>query len=220
MRIALSLGVGCLALAASSAAFAQAASPPPPLPPPGYPGAPPSGYPPGGYPPPGYAYPPGAYAYPPPPPLPQPAPPVAEKKLGVGFKMGNGLGLLGADVIVAPVEHLALDASIEYQSVGGATGVGFVAEVQGRLYGGQQSTPYLGLGVLHDTLTLGSDSKSVNGFVANIGWEWRWDPGLGILLGGGIANHPELTVFNGLEGVTKAGGWQPNIEFGVRWMFL
>ena len=149
------------------------------------------------------------------------SPPVAEKKLGVGFKIGDGLGFLGADVIVAPVEHLALDAQINYQSYGGARSIGYVAEVQGRFMGGQRSTPYMGVGFLHDTLTMGSDSASTSGFVANVGYEWRWDQGLGILLGAGVNHAPQVTVSDGgFFGVTKFGGWNPNIEFGVRWMFL
>ena len=206
MRIAVSLVAAWLALSLSSASFAQTAPPPP-------------AYPPGAYPPPGYAYPPGTYGYPPP--LPPPSPPVAEKKLGVGFKIGDALGFLGADVIVAPVEHLALDAQINYQSYGGARSIGYVAEVQGRFMGGQRSTPYMGVGFLHDTLTMGSDSASTSGFVANVGYEWRWDQGLGILLGAGVNHAPQVTVSDGgFFGVTKFGGWNPNIEFGVRWMFL
>jgi hypothetical protein len=206
MRIAVSVAAACLALSASSASFAQAAPPPPAYPPP---------------PPPGYAYPPGAYAYPPPPLPPPPEPQVPEKKLGVGFKIGDALGFLGADVIVAPVEHLAIDAQINYQGYGGATSIGYVAELQGRFMGGQRSTPYVGVGFLHDTLTMGKDSQSTSGFVANVGFEWRWNQGLGILLGGGVVHAPQVTVSDGgLFGVTKFGGWNPNLEFGVRWMFL
>ncbi|HVU51824.1 MAG TPA: hypothetical protein VHL80_14105 [Polyangia bacterium] len=219
MRLALGVVVAsALTVSSVSEALAQTASPPPPLPPPAYPpGAyPPAAYPPGAYPP--AAYPPGAYAYPPP--LPQPAPPVPEKKLGVGYKIGNGLGFLGADVIIAPVEHLAVDAQLNYQSDAGASGTGFVVAAQGRLKGGQASTPYLGLGFLHESLTLASDSRSVSGFVANLGYEWRWDQGLGILLGGGIAHVPEIEVSDGFVTVKKDGGWLPNLEFGLRWMFL
>jgi len=39
--------------------------------------------------------------------MPDEEPPVPEKMLGVGYKVGNGLGLLGADIVVAPIEHLA-----------------------------------------------------------------------------------------------------------------
>jgi hypothetical protein len=210
-----------VALTSVGSALAQTASPPPPpapgqYPPPAY--APPGAYPPGAYPPP--AYPPGAYAYPPPP-LPPPAPPVVpERKLGVGYKIGNGLGFVGADVIIAPVEHVALDAQINYLSDHGATGTGFAATVQGRFFGNQRSTPYIGLGFVHASLTLGSQTGSLSGFLANVGYEWRWNEGLGILLGGGLAHVPSVTVTDGVTTVEEAGGWLPNLEFGVRYMFL
>jgi hypothetical protein len=40
----------------------------------------------------------------------------ASKKLGVGYKIGNGLGFVGADVIIVPVEHLSLDLQGNYLS--------------------------------------------------------------------------------------------------------
>src|SRR5450432_1613351 len=137
-------------------------------------------------PPPAYS-PPGAS--PPPPPSeapPPPAPePVAEKKLGVGYKIGNGIGFVGGDIIVAPIEHLAFDLQLNYLAFsepnGTAKGLGFAPSVQGRLNGGQLSTPYLGLGWVHASLSLQNVSASASGFFANVGYEWRWDSGLGIL---------------------------------------
>jgi hypothetical protein len=231
MRIALSVvAASWLAVSSVGAALAQPA-PPPPLPPAAHPppaAYPPAAYPPGAYPPAQYppgayppAYPPGAYAYPPPPPPPPPAPPVPEKKVGLGYKAGNGLGFVGADIIVAPIEHLALDAQINEQSDFGATGTGFAVAAQGRLKGGQSSTPYLGLGFVHSKLTLGSETDSGSGFYANVGFEWRWDWGLGILLGGGAAHWQKpIAVSDGVVTVRKEGGWVPNIEAGLRFMFL
>jgi hypothetical protein len=225
--LCMTLAVG-LALAPFGFALAQTAPPPGAQPapppgyaypppgyayPPGYPGAYPPGYP-GAYPPPGY--PPTAYA----PPAP-PAPPVPEKKLGVGYKIGNGLGLVGADVIVAPVEHLAFDLQINYLSVGRATGTGFATAVQGRFKGGQESTPYLGLGWVHASLDLGDQTGSASGFFANAGYEWRWSSGLGIILGGGLCHLGTITVVDssGFE-ATEKGGWLLNLEAGLRFMFL
>src|SRR5579871_1685874 len=106
MRLASRVVVLVVGLSPVGSALAQTSpppSPPPPLPPPAY-------APPGTYPQPAYAYPPSAYTYPPALPPPAPPPQVPERKLGVGYKIGNGLGFIGADVILAPVEHLALDA--------------------------------------------------------------------------------------------------------------
>jgi hypothetical protein len=172
------------------------------------------------------AYPPPPGASPPPlPPLPPPeAPPVAEKKLGVGYKLGNGLGFVGADIIVAPIEHLAVDLQVNYESFsepnGSATGVGFAPSIQGRLNGSQLSTPYLGVGWVHASLSLQNVSASVSGFFANAGYEWRWDSGLGILLGGGVAHLGAVHATDGVTTITRNGGWFPNLEFGVRYMFL
>jgi hypothetical protein len=231
MRPMLSLPLAVsLALASFGSALAQTAPPPgaqpqqPPPPPPGY-AYPPPGY---AYPPPGYAYPPG---YPPPgypptayaPPVPA-APPVPEKKLGVGYKIGNGLGAVGADLIVAPVEHLAFDLQINYLSYstsdGTATGTGFAPSVQGRLYGGQRSTPYVGFGWAHASLKLNDVSAAASGVFANLGYEWRWDSGFGLILGGGVVHIGAATATDGVTTISRQGGWSPNVEFGARFMFL
>jgi hypothetical protein len=209
-RVVIVMVVGLSWVGSALGQAAAPPSPPPPLPPPAYP-------PPGAYPQSAYPYPPSAYTYPP---QLAPPPPVAEKKLGVGYKIGNGLGFIGADVIIAPVEHVALDAQVNYLSNDGATGTGFAAVLQGRLYGNQRSTPYLGLGFVHASLTLGSQTGSLSGVLANLGYEWRWNEGLGILLGGGIAHVPSFRVSDGVRTVDDKGGWLPNVFFGIRYLFL
>jgi len=150
--------------------------------------------------------------------------PAAGKKLGVGYKIGNGLGFLGADIVVAPIEHVAVDLQVNYFSAsqpnGTAHGFGFAPAVQGRLNGGQRSTPYLGLGLAHISLTLDNVTASGTAVFANLGYEWRWDSGLGILLGGGIAHLGTITASDQVTTISRKGGWLPNLEFGVRYMFL
>jgi hypothetical protein len=159
-----------------------------------------------------------------PPPLPPAPEPVAEKKLGVGYKIGNGLGFLGADVIIAPIEHLAFDLQINYFSAsepeGTAKGVGYAPSVQGRLNGGQKSTPYLGVGFAHISLSLNNVTASGNSVFGNIGYEWRWDSGLGILLGGGIQHIGTISATDGTTTITEKGGTFFNLEAGLRYMFL
>ena len=40
----------------------------------------------------------------------------ARKHVGVGFKIGNGMGFVGGDLIISPIDHLTLDlqASIDF----------------------------------------------------------------------------------------------------------
>jgi hypothetical protein len=199
----------------------EAAAQQPPPPPPAY--APPGAYapPPGGpttpvaaYPPPGYP----AYA---PPPAPPPPP---EKHLGIGYKIGNGWGFLGGDVIISPVDHLSIDLqanTFSYAEPGGtATGYALAPGVQGRLYAGQISSPYLGIGYEYGKLSLNEVNVTLTGFFMNVGYEWRWESGLGILLGGGFNHISGARATNGIDTVDYAGGNLPNLEAGLRYMFL
>ena len=215
MRAALAAVVLSWIVLSSVGALAQQAAPQPPYPPAPY--APPPGYPPGAYPP--GAYPPGAYAYPfQPPPPPPPAP---ERTLGVGYKIGNGLGLAGADVIVAPIEHLAFDAQLnDLVGYGNATGWGYALAGVWRLKGGQQSTLYADVGFAHAKLTLSPQTGTAWSFFTNVGYEWRWDSGFGILVGAGLAHIGTITVTDGVSTDQVKGGWAPNLEAGLRYMFL
>jgi hypothetical protein len=216
VRFGLSLG---FLVAAAPRALAQTAPPPPPGQYPAY--TPP----PGAYP---YAPPPG-YGYPPPPPPPSGPPPVTpEKHLGIGYKIGNGVGFVGGDVVIAPVPHLALDLQANYLSAQvsdgfssrTATGWAVAPSVQGRLYSGQVNTPYVGLGFVHLALTLDNVTANVNGFFMNLGWEWRWDSGLGILLGGGFAHVTSAHATDGVTSISRGSATMPNLEVGLRYMFL
>jgi hypothetical protein len=169
-----------------------------------------------------------------PPPLPPPAyarpqvaveePPATPKMLGIGYKIGNGLGLVGADIVVAPIEHLAFDVQLNYFSAseasGTAHGYGFAPAAQGRLFGGQRSTPYVGLGLAHISLTLDNVTATGTAVFANLGFEWRWPSGLGILLGGGVSHLGTITATDQVTTISQKGGWLPNLEVGLRYMFL
>jgi hypothetical protein len=169
----------------------------------------------------------------PPPPLPPvasaapsavPSPPPPEKRLGVGFKIGNGLGFVGGDLIVAPIDHLAFDLQASWLSdkldTGTATGYGFAPGVQGRLFAGQVSTPYVALGLLYAHLALNGVTASATGFFMNIGYEWRWDFGLGILLGAGVGHLGTVHATDGVTSLDSPGGTHFNLEAGVRYSFL
>jgi len=158
---------------------------------------------------------------------PPPAPPadrVVMKRLGAGYKIGNGLGFVGADLIISPVEHLTLDLQVNWFSAssGGerASGYGVAPSVQFHLFKGQVSSPYLGIGFLHASLSLGNATASASGAFGNVGYEWRWESGIGILLGAGVARLGTVSATNGIDTVHVPGGTHFNLEVGVRYMFL
>src|SRR4051794_20625036 len=75
-----------------------------------------------------------------------PAPRI-DRHLGVGYKIGNSLGYVGADLILSPIPHLALDLQASWFSRKlGASGFGGAAGVHAYLYDKGRSTPYLSAG--------------------------------------------------------------------------
>lgn len=154
-----------------------------------------------------------------------PEPPAPSKRLGVGYKLGNGIGFLGADLIVNVVDHVGLDLHGAYFSVetsGGESGTGyaFAPAVHGELFTGQRSTPYLALGMQYAHLTVGDAAGSGFGGFANIGYEWKWKSGFGIQLGGGVQYLQKVEATSGNLMLMTGGKVNPNIEFGLRYMFL
>jgi len=149
---------------------------------------------------------------------------VASKRIGVGYKIGNGLGFVGADVIISPVDHVTLDLQANWFSASSngttANGYGFAPAAQFHLFKGQVSSPYLGLGYVYATLTLDNVTASASGGFANLGYEWRWSSGLGILLGGGVGYIGKVQATNGVETVEAPGGTHFNLETGLRYMFF
>ena len=151
--------------------------------------------------------------------------PTARKVLGVGLKIGNGMGFMGGDVIISPIDHLTLDLQASYLSTrvtggGTATGYGLAPTIQGHLFGGSRSSPYIGAGFLYATLSLDGVTASGSGVVGNLGYEWRWASGLGILLGGGIAYLGNIHASDGTTTVDAPAFTHVNIEAGLRFMFL
>jgi hypothetical protein len=149
---------------------------------------------------------------------------VASKKLGVGYKIGNGLGFVGGDVIVSPIEHLSFDLQANWFRISSngssASGYGLAPAAQVHLLAGNVSSPYMALGFLYATLTREGVTASAKGFFVNLGYEWRWGSGLGILLGGGVNHLGAIHVTNGVDTLDAPGGTNVNIEVGLRYMFL
>lgn len=154
-----------------------------------------------------------------------PAAEPAERMLGVGYKMGNGIGFFGGDVIINPAPHLSLDLYGTYVSLAasnGETGTGYAVApaIQGHLREGQQSGPYAAVGMQYVHLALGDVVGSGTGVFANLGYEWKWRGGLGIQLGGGVQYLSKVEATNGSTTVMDGGKVNPNLEFGIRYMFL
>ena len=160
-------------------------------------------------------------------PQPETPPPAQDetKLVGIGYKAGNGIGFLGADVIVNALPHLSLDlhaAVMPVTASDGESSTVYMAApaIQGHLYDGQRNTPYGAIGLQYGYLALGSATATAVGAFANVGYQWQWKSGLGILLGGGVQYLGRAQATNGSTMITIGGGAAPNIEFSVRYMFL
>jgi hypothetical protein len=155
-----------------------------------------------------------------------PPPPIApERHIGIGYKAGNGLLLKGADIIVAPIPHLAFDlqaglVTIRSRFGDNTKGWGVAPSVQGRLYSGQIGTPYASVGLFHVNVAFGGLTATRNGVFANAGWQWRWPQGFEILLAGGFIYGGKVFATNGDVTIWADAVTAPNFEFGVRYMFL
>ena len=189
---------------------APAGSPPPgvyyPPPPPGYP-------PPGAYP---------AYSPYPPPPPPDVKVPASATTLGLGYKIGNGLGFLGGDILLSPAPHVVLDLQANTFSAatdsGTATGFGLAPALQFYLNQPGLSTPYASAGYVYAELKLGNAKASASGFFVDFGYEWKWSFGMGVVVGGGVCYLGNIKATDG--SINHAVGLIPSIEAGIRWMFL
>lgn len=148
---------------------------------------------------------------------------------GIGYKIGNGIGVLGADAIVRAIPYVSVDLQANYlsESVNNgygatqtATGYGFAPTIQAQLKP-VGHTPYLGLGFAYVHLTLGDVTGSASALLVNAGYEWRFASGVGILVGGGIADIGSIHAMSadGSSSISESGGVHFNLEAGVRYYF-
>jgi len=168
-----------------------------------------------------------AYAQPMEPSAP-PVPPAQQKMFGVGYKAGNGVGFLGADLLFDPIPHFGLDLQANFMPMTVATPTGnetgtiwaVAPAVHGYLFDGQRSTPYLSVGMVYAHLALESATASVTGTFANVGYEWKWASGLGIELGAGVGYITHGEAMSATSKIEIGGTVNPNIELGFRYLFL
>ena len=146
---------------------------------------------------------------------------------GVGYKIGNGIGFLGADILLRLVPHVVFDLQANYLSLsesvyGGAsqtvTGYGLAPTVQFQLKS-IGHTPYLGIGMVYVHESLDDVTASATGVLVNGGYEWRFASRVGVLVGGGFAYLGKVSATNGTTTIEQAGRAFFNIESGVRYYF-
>ena len=120
--------------------------------------------------------------------------------------------------MVSPIPHFGLDIQVAWVS-GFDSAFALAPSAQGYLFE-RGSTPYIGTGFQYVNATLDGVTASGVGFFANVGYEWKWKSGLGILLGGGVQYLQEITARSGSTMVTVGGQTAPNLEFSVRYRSL
>jgi hypothetical protein len=138
--------------------------------------------------------------------------------LGVGYKIGNGIGFLGADILVTPLPHVSLDVHVAY-APGFDSAYAMAPALQAHLFTGR-STPYAAVGMQYVWARLGEVTASGTGFFANLGYEWKWTWGLGVQLGGGVQRLNEISATDGTRTATVGGKVAPNLEVGLRYRFF
>jgi hypothetical protein len=147
--------------------------------------------------------------------------------VGIGYKIGNGLGLAGADLILRLFPHVVFDLQANYYSAStttsdgstqSVTGYGFAPTVQFQLKS-IGHTPYLGVGLVYVHESFQGATASATGFLLNAGYEWRFASGVGVLVGGGIDDLGSVHATNGTSTLDVPGAVLFNIEAGVRYYF-
>lgn len=150
----------------------------------------------------------------------QPVPQELQNKpeFGIGYKVGNGVGFTGIDLIFSPVSHLSFELQASWLT-GFDSGYAILPAVQAELWT-SGSTPYCKVGGLYVHATLDGATASGRGAFGNIGYEWKWDSGVGIQLGGGVGYIQEVTAMSASgQSATVGGEVMPNLELGLRYRF-
>lgn len=157
---------------------------------------------------------------------------VVERKLGVGYKVGNGMGFEGGDLIYRAFPHVSFNLQVGYYGAkdtlpdGTAvtySGVGFAPALQAQLRA-VGHTPYLSAGATYMRLTAHRESETVtgsgSGFFVNAGYEWRFASGVGVMLGGGVGDIVSMHFADSSSSLDVMPNLVYfNIEGGVRYFF-
>lgn len=144
------------------------------------------------------------------------------RHFGVGWHIGNGLGLQSADLILAgPRVALELQLGFEDGAASGRvwSGYALAPAVRGYLHA-DGSSPFGLVGMALARKTWGSLWWIRPGAFANVGYAWRATSGIEFLLGAGIAWAPEWNASDASGSVRDPEYFGLNLEIGLRFMFL
>ena len=159
----------------------------------------------------------------PPPPVPR-AQAASATHFGLGYKIGNGLGFVGGDIIIGPFPYVAIDLQANYLSgdtnYGTATGYGLAPALQVYFLPPGRHTPFVDVGYIYATMSLQNVKASASGYFINGGYEWKWTPGFSLLLGAGVEHLGTIHATDGITTIDQTGGTHFNLEVGPRFMFF
>jgi hypothetical protein len=147
----------------------------------------------------------------------KPAQTPSKPEFGIGYKAGNGVGALGADIIVSPISHLSFELQGAWLPKHD-DGYAIALAVQGELRA-SGSTPYEKVGVKWVGATVDGVDASRAGAFINIGYEWKWQSGLGIQVGGGVGYLQEHNARVRNRSIALDESIHPNAEIGLRYRF-
>jgi hypothetical protein len=156
---------------------------------------------------------------------------VESRTIAVGYKIGNGVGFEGADLVIRARPHVSFDFQANYLSTSDTkngdtlslSGMAFAPAVHAELKP-VGHTPYVSVGALYLRFSAHDDFSGgtgwATGFFANAGYEWRFASHIGVMVGAGIS---DLLTVHGETNVASFT-YQPdklffNIESGVRYFF-
>ena len=142
-----------------------------------------------------------------------------EPIVGVGFHPGNFVGPLAFDVILRPLPHIAVDLQVGTWSLDNDVhALGVAPQLQWEFLRGGQ-TPYVGLAFRYEEVwSNGMTASSKGGFLVG-GWQWRWQSGFGVLVGGGVLYKTPVALNAPRVGYESSGGLNGTYEVGVRYFF-
>jgi hypothetical protein len=148
--------------------------------------------------------------------------------VGVGYKIGNGIGFTGGDLVLRALPHVTADLQANYISdkttaADGTgipvTGYGLAPTVQLQLKP-VGHTPYIGAGLVYLHLATADATGSAFGLLLNAGYEWRFASHVGVMVGGGIVDLRSIHASSGSSSLDGSGNAvRFNLESGVRYFF-
>lgn len=145
--------------------------------------------------------------------------PRREPIVGLGLHPGNFIGPLAFDVIVCPWAHLAFDLQVGYWSLeNNVRGLGVGPQLQWRFLRGWQ-TPYMAALFRYEEVWSDGVRADSKGGALIGGWQFRWQSGIGLLLGVGVLYMSSITLSSPSAGYYSSGGTYGTYEVGVRYFF-